>query len=291
MPALAQRVLHYPIKALLIGNSGAGKTGTLASLAEEYELGIVDADNGLDALQYHTSQNLLSRIHYVTYRNKMKPARPKPVVKGEPDAINRIFDAIDKWPTDPENPDPGWEGTRPDKWGLSRILVLDSLTWISRAAFQWADKYSNVQRDNRAKYGTAQDLIMDLLATVTDESFNTNVLVISHIDYPSAERDKQGNLLNAEEMKKGFVKSIGKAIGPTIPTMFNTLIASETSTKRSASGATKGQMVTKREFITIPTASLDLKNPRPGEMRRTYPIESGMRDIFRVLRSQPPPAD
>ena len=282
MPSLAQRKQAYPIKILLIGASGAGKTGTLASLVEDYELGILDADNGLDALQNFTPADKLDRIHYFTYRNRMRPARPKPTVRGEPDAINRIFEAVDKWPTDKENPDPGWEGTRPAQWGLDRILVLDSLTWIGRAAFQWADKYSHIQADNRAKYGTAQDLIMDLLATVTDDSFNTNVVVISHIDYPTVLRDARGNVLNEDEVRKGFVKSVGKAIGPQIPTMFNTFIASQARTVRQAKG---GRWQTKRGFITIPTDSLDLKNPKPMVMDEAYPIETGMLEIFRHLRS------
>jgi hypothetical protein len=43
----------------------------------------------------------------------------------------------------------------------------------------------------------------------------------------------------------------------------------------------------KRTIQTAATSTIDLANPKPFEMLPKYPIETGLADFFKVLRSQP----
>src|SRR5210317_2045673 len=121
------------VKLLFIGDSGAGKTGALASLvADGYDLKIIDLDAGLDALFNHVSAidpKLLDKIEFESYRDDMKMSPTGPRVKGAPKAYVNTLTALESWPSDSSDP---------ASWGENTFLVIDSLTNVGRAAFQWA---------------------------------------------------------------------------------------------------------------------------------------------------------
>lgn len=261
MPSAEDHKASDYIKLLFIGNSGAGKTGALTPLVEAgYTLKIIDLDSGLDALINHVKaidSKLLSRIEYQTFRDRMKMTATGPQVAGSPKAYVNTLTALEKWPDDQSDP---------AKWGEKTILVIDSLTNLGRAAFLWAKAANPASKDPRQWYKTAQDLVEDLIANVTSDGFETNVIVISHVEMVQT---NEGTI-------KGFVSSIGKALGPKIPRFFNTLLLSETS------GSGKN---VKRKIKTYPTALIDLKNPAPMRIEAEYPIETGLADIFKQLKS------
>jgi hypothetical protein len=261
MPAASQHTSAEFTKLLFIGNSGAGKTGALTSLvAAGYKIRIIDLDSGLEALINHVREECpdnLDNIEYQTFRDRIKMTAQGPRVKGSPTAYTSTLEALERWPDD---------GSDPATWGKDYILVVDSLTNVGRAAFQWARAINPTSKDPRQWYKVAQDLIEDLIANLTSDDFRTNVIVISHVDMGE----------NASGQLKGFVSSIGKALGPKLPRFFNTLILSETK------GTGKN---VKRELKTAPTALLDLKNPASMRMSDSYDISDGMIKIFKVLQS------
>jgi hypothetical protein len=260
MPSATEHTSSRFVKLLFIGNSGAGKTGALASLVKDgYKLKIIDLDSGLDALINHVKEidpALLKNIEYVTYRDQMKMSAAGPKVVGAPKAYAKTLEALEKWPDD---------GSDPAEWGENTILVLDSLTNVGRGAFLWAKGMNPMSKDPRQWYKTAQDLVEDLIANLTGDNFQTNVIVISHVDVGET---STGTI-------KQFVSSIGRALGPKLPRFFNTLLLSETS----GSGKT-----VKRRIKTAPTALLDLKNPAPMRIDAEYGIEDGMAEIFKRLK-------
>lgn len=247
------------VKLALIGNSGAGKTGALTSLVKAgYKLRIYDTDTGLDALFAHVMAECperIDQIEYESFRDTIKMTATGPVVKGSASAIPDLMAALEKWPDD---------GSDPATWGPDTIVVIDSLTNVGRAALKWAQKANPSTKDPRQWYNTAQGIVTDLIANLTDTEFKTNVIIISHIE-----------ITELQGMVKGFISSIGKALGPKLPSFFNTLILSET----------KGSGVNlKRTLKTLPTALIDLKNPKPMKMLPEYPIETGLADIFSLLK-------
>jgi hypothetical protein len=157
----------------------------------------------------------------------------------------------------------------PKDWGSDCILVLDSLSFFSDAAFDFREPMTPRSRDGkfdvRAVYKDAQDAVENTLGLLTGEAFKTNVIVIAHVRY----------IENPDGTKKGYPNSVGSALSPAIPRYFNSVAMCQTK----AGG--------KRTIQTAATAMIDLKNPKPFEMLPTYPIESGLADFFAVLREPP----
>lgn len=270
MPSLSAHQSNEYTKLLIQGDSGSGKTGALASLvAAGYKLRILDMDNGLDTLKafiLRDSPDKIDNVEFRTLRDKYKASPEGPIISGTPKAFVDATKLLDRWKytLDGIETDLGV----PAEWGPDCILVVDSLSFLSDAAFAFreplAARGKDGKHDARAVYKDAQGAIENVLALLTSEAFKTNVIVISHIRY----------IDNADGSTKGYPNSVGKALGPIIPRYFNSVALFETK-----SG--------KRTLQTAATAMIDLKNPKPFTMAKTYPIETGLADFFDVLRATP----
>jgi hypothetical protein len=222
-------------------------------------------DNGLEPLKQFILRDCpgnISNVEYVTLRDKRKASPTGPIIDGQPKAFISAIKLLDRWKYD------GTDLGVPAEWGSDCILVVDSLTMLSDAAFDWREPLTSRGKsgdyDKRATYYDAQKAIEDVLALLTSESFRTNVIVITHIRYVNM---PDGTI-------KGQPTAIGSALSPVIPRYFNSVALCET---------TGG----KRTLKTIPTAMIDLKNPKPFAMASSYPIDTGLADFFSVLREAP----
>lgn len=250
------------VKCLYVGASGSGKTGSLASLVEDgYELRILDMDNGLDYLMNHIKKycpDRIDQVDYISLRDRMKSDKLKGAkAAGSSRAYVEAIKFMDEWD----------DGTIPSEWGPNVVFVLDSLTLFGRAAFRWAEGMNPSSKDPRQWYGQAQKSILDVLDLLTSEDFKANVIVCSHIDMVEHE---DGSV-------KGYASSIGKALGPKIPAVFNTMIMAK-STRRGKE--------MRREIVTIPSEGVDLKNSSAGDLPQSLPLETGMATIFKTLKGQ-----
>jgi hypothetical protein len=258
MPSLESRADNAFVKIMVIGNSGAGKTGSLTSLVRAgYRVRILDLDYGLDALINHIKSECPDKINlvdYMAFRDVYKNGPMGPTIVGAAKAFPSALKAMDKWE----------DGTSPAEWGPGSVFVLDTLTGLSKAAFAWAQSSNPSAKEPRQWYYSAQQAIEDTIAGLTSDTFGTNVIVMSHIDIVT---QKDGTV-------QGFATAIGKSLGPKLPRYFNTLVALET--------AGQGSTV-KRKFRTYPTAMLTLKNPAPMKIEAEYPIETGLATLFSKL--------
>jgi hypothetical protein len=272
MPNLKNHQSNEYTKLLIEGDSGSGKTGSLTSLVREaYKLRILDMDNGLETLKQFVLKECPEKIENVefrTLRDKRKASPVGAIIDGQPKAFINALNMLDRWKYKNE------DGTETDlgvpaEWGPDCILVIDSLTFLSDAAFDFREalvpKSTQGKYDVRMVYKDAQDAVENVLALLTSESFRTNVIVISHIRYVD----------NPDGTKKGYPTAVGSALSPQIPRYFNSVALCQTS----AGG--------KRTIQTTATAMIDLKNPKPFAMLPTYPIETGLADFFKVLRDKP----
>ena len=268
---LSQHQSNLYTKLLIMGDSGSGKTGALTPLvAADYKLRILDFDNGLETLKqfvYHECPNKINNIEFRTLRDKRKAtSEGAEVVK--PTAFIDAVKMLDRWKYKVEDGSEVDLGA-PSEWGADTILIIDSLTFMSDAAFEWREPLAIRGRDGkydmRAVYKDAQDAIENVLALLTSENFQTNVIVISHVRYLERE----------DGTRKGYPTAVGAAISPIIPRYFNSVALCHTS----AGG--------KRTIQTAATAMVDLKNPKPFEMLSHYPLETGLGDFFKVLREPP----
>jgi len=266
VPSLRDHQSNEFTKCLLIGDSKAGKTGSLASLvAAGYKLRILDYDNGLDVLKkfvLRDSPDKLDNVEFRTLRDKRKATQTGAVIDGPPKAFVDGLRMLDRWKYG--DVDLGVPGD----WGPECILVLDSLSRFAEAAFDFREplavKGRSGEIDRRAIYKDAQDAVINTIATLTSESFRTNVIILAHIRYVEMEDGK----------KKGFPQAIGSAICSEIPQWFNSYALYENN------GG-------KRTLRTTSTMLIDLANPAPFDMAPSYPIETGLAQFFAVLREPP----
>lgn len=271
MPSLSQHQSNDFTKLLLIGDAKSGKTGSLVSLvAAGYKLRILDLDNLLDILAFKIKEvcpDKIENVEFRTVRDKRKMTAAGPIIDGTPKAFIDAIKLLDRWKytEDGKEVDLGV----PANWGQDCILVIDSLSRLCDACYDWREPLTpkgskSGEADARATYGDAQDAIENMLATLTSPSFGTNVIVIAHGTYMDL----------PDGTKKIFPQGVGQKLSPKIPQYFPSYVR-----YRNQGG--------KRTIQIESDAMIDLANPRPSAMAKSYPIETGLADFFGVLREHP----
>lgn len=258
MPSLLDHHSGKYVKLLFIGDSGTGKTGALTSLvADGYKLKILDLDNGLDALRQWVSHECADRMRNVdfeTLRDPMTITPAGPTIKAQ--TYIKALKLMSEWT----------DGSKPAESEEKDIFVLDSLTSLGRASFEWAKAGNPQAKDPRQWYFSAQQSLENVIGMLTSESFRCNLIVISHINYKELE----------EGVNKGYPTAVGSAMGPTVPKYFNTMIQAEV----------RGSLKEVRRTIrTLPSTIIDLKNPSPFKMDAEYSLSTGLAEIFKQLKA------
>ncbi len=288
MPSILEHHSINSTKMLVVGESGTGKSGMLASLVTAgFKLRILDFDNGIDVLKSYLTNpssiyykqikdqgiDLNDAVRFKTITEEMKELRGR-VIPSKGDVFRRAMETLQEW-----KEDDGTNLGKPRDWDRQTIVVLDSLTMLSKAALYaiqglngrlGEDKVGN---ESRRDIGQAQAQIERVLELLYDEHFKPNVLVNSHIVWRNPEgTDPEDKLLG----KKAYPSSLGVALAPRIPRFFNTVLHTMT--------VGSGQS-TKRQIMTTPQGSLDLKSSAPLALKPSYPIDTGLGEIFKALRS------
>lgn len=262
MPSLSDHHSKSFAKIILIGDSGSGKTGALASLARAgYRLGILDFDNGLDILANilkAKDPKALANVNYLScYDDKHSTKDGKVAIKGKPVAFANAIKALDDWP------DLG----SPAEWGPDSFLVIDSLTMMANACMDYVQYANNHygQRPTLPEYGTYGDLMLETLSMIAAESFKTNVIVIAHL--------KQVG--NVEEEMFIYPNALGQMVSTNIGQYFNNIIYAKSS------GTGNNQ---RRKIFTQPRGSVLAKNSNPFVAKAEYDLEDGLAQFFSDLR-------
>lgn len=258
MPQLSAPTNSAITKMIILGSSGTGKTGALASLVNAgYKLRILDMDNKIQGgilpiLVQRDCSDKMANVQYESLRDKWKASAIGHMPDGMPTAYTKALALMDKWS----------DGTIPKTWGPDHIFVLDSLTFFADAAFNWAQAMNPSSKDPRQWYWTAQQGVLHTLDVLTSDEFKANVIVIAHVAY---EKFPDGSM-------KGLPAAIGSAIDKDVPTYFENMAMTQI-------------VGGKRTIQTAPTALVDLKNPASFKMLPTLPIETGLADFFKTLRA------
>lgn len=263
MPTLSQHQSNDLVKLLLLGDSKAGKTGSLVSLVKAgYKLRILDFDNLLDILKYKILEECPANINNVEFRSirdKLMATKVGASIDGKPQAWITAIKMLDSWKYD--DIDLGVPGT----WGADCILVIDSLSRLCDAAYDFHESIvpggSSGKYDGRAVYGNAQDDVEKILAMLTSPNFYTNVIVICHGVYQQL----------ADGTTKIFPQGVGQKLSPKIPQYFPSYIR-----YKNVSG--------KRTIQLTSDPMIDLANTNPNVLNASLPIESGLATIFAALK-------
>jgi hypothetical protein len=251
-------------RLMVMGPSGTGKTGSLLPLIlDGYRVRVIDMDNGLGWLVNKLKQShpeFLKNLDFQTFKDKRKMTLGGPMIVGVPNAYTKAITALDKWD----------DGSSPQTWGDKDILVIDSLTFLGNAAYDWQNALNPPKQgsgqDSRRIYGLAQDAIADVLDAITSPEFRTHVIVMTHVRWTYVVDDK-GN----RTVVKGGPSSIGEALTDRIGTYFNTMgLVENIGGKRKITFQSTGLIDLKSEVVNLPPTPL--------------PIETALSTFFKAAK-------
>ena len=254
MPAFSSHNNTKLVKMLLVGDSGSGKTGSLASLANAgYNLRILDFDNGLDILQSYLTPEGISRVSFQALQDKIIPGTLGPVVAGST-AFQGAMRALNSWDT----------FGNATTWGADTILVMDSLTFFSDAALTFVLQMNGRlnQHPQIQDYGEAMDLIENLISFCSSDALKCHFIANTHISYIG---------------EKAYPMALGKKLPPKIPRYFNTVVRAKT--------VGVGQSL-RRVIATVSDPDIELKTTAPNKIPPELPLADGILTIFKVLRGE-----
>jgi hypothetical protein len=250
---------------ILAGDSGTGKTGALASLANAgYELFILDFDNGLDPLYKYVMPEAKGRVHFHTLQDKINLSGTT-VSVGMADSYARAMQQLNNWTDDKKS------FGAVASWGPERILVLDSLTFMSNAVLravlvrEGMNNFKPIAQkgkpDPRNIIGEAQNVIEGLLALLYDPRIKCNVILISHI-----------RSVGDGDAERYHPSALGKALPPIVSRYFNWMVEFKQE---------KGNRV----ISTIPGR---LATKAPADLPPVLQITDGLARIFQQVLGNPP---
>ena len=283
MPTLESHPSSQRVKALFLGDSGSGKTGAQASLANAgRELFIIDLGAGLDILRAMVKPEFHKNIHFETITDDYHGGQTKSAVstKLAPMVYSKTLKLLDNWKTAEGDFGPV------SSWGPERTIVIDSFTQLGLAAYRYIRAINNRKagKTNIYDFGPAQDMQEGVLALLMSESVKCNVLVIAHINYQEGEGDLPTHIEEDAEGKeievkdeKGYPAAIGRKLSPRVGQYFNTMVAAKTKVL--------GDRVI-RTIRTSSTGMIDLKTPVPQLLPLDLPLETGLEQIFRAIQLQ-----
>jgi len=272
MPKLSAHQSAQTTKTLLIGDSGSGKSGCLASLAaDNYNLRIIDLDNGIDILKSVIlgteatpsiyPKNTIERVDYETVIDGRKNVNGK-LLPGKATAWQRVTGLLSG---DDKSPwkDFGSIAT----WTSNEVLVVDGLSRLTDAARDF-NQTMNARLGQKVTwddiYATQQSL-ETFFQTLYDDAVKCQVVVIAHPDYI---KDQDG-------IERGYPQTIGNKLSPRIGQYFNNVIEA----RSSGNGANK-----KRKLLTRGSGLIEVKTSAPGAVKAEYSIEKGLAEFFRDLK-------
>lgn len=304
MPSLTDPISETA-KILYIGDQGNGKTGSKAALvAMGYKLLMIDTDRGFKILR-----SLLTDPRY-PYAAYMKAHNIKPeenisyipidvpidftstTIKGvtwnvlaptSSAAWNTVVSLLREW----KDGEKSWGGLY--DWDENTILDFDTMSTLAELAKYWVQDMNGrlgaLVDDHGRDTGGAQEMISRVCTKVTDSKVRCNVIMTGHIKRV----DMSNNVPQSPEQRlrdhqpvnaQGFPAIIGQALSPYIGKKWNDVFI----VRRTGSAAS-----TERRIYTVPTDNTDAKNS--VWLEPSYPLSTGLAEIFAALRYQDPPLD
>lgn len=291
-----------PIKMLYIGESGCGKSGSIAALLDAgYKVRMHDLDNGAEILTGKNGvlrgaksiyrSDSISRLSVIRDTEAMHILAGRMVPKNAT-VWNKIGDRLTNW----AGPDVAHDSTpcahgSITTWGEDTVYVLDSLSAASRAGHNFHLQMNGRLAGQATGFtyqkdiGMAQGYVESLLQLLYDSSIKCHVIVMCHVTYvddpeaPTPTPDKNGAV--PDRPQKGMPASIGKALAGKIPTYFNNMLQAKVD--GTGPGARRNIYTQTQGFITLKTSA-------PNSVRASYSIEKGLAEVFRDISGEAPPA-
>ena len=275
---------HDPVKMIVVGESGTGKTGALAGLVDAgYKVRLLDLDNGARIVRNLMQSGRYNRANLknfssITFTEKMRPINGR-IVPVAATVWSKSMNAISHW-RDTDGNDFGDITT----WGDDCVLAVDTLSTLGAAAFNHHRAMNGRLQGEvsgntwRRDIGTAQVYVEDFLKLIFDQTVRCNVVLNTHLTYsklngqmPTEEEQAQAARDKHVIELYGFPSAIGKAAGPKMPKYFNDLLYVKLIGNNSM-------------IYTTRMDNIGVKTSAPGIVKPSYPIATGLADYFKAVR-------
>lgn len=270
MSILSEYSTNKSIKMLSVGDSGKGKTGALAALADlGFKIRILDYDNGIGILaSLLKNKPALANITYESCLDEFVTVGGKILPKGMPTAFSKGLGMLTKW----KGKD-GIDLGPVSSWGKDTILVLDSLSHMSNAAlvFVLAMNGRSGEHPWQSDWGQAMDMIEAMLKILYSDSIKCHVIVNAHVTYVGGTLNEKTKQI---EGAKPYPNTLGQKLPPKIGQYFNTMLEFATT------------VTGKRIIRTQPTGDLGIKSEILG-VPKELPLESGLAEFFKLAGQLP----
>lgn len=192
MPKFSDYPSTARIKLLLLGDPKVGKTGQLATLANEgYNLRIVDLDNNLAILNSYLTEEGRSRVSFISIPTKEKASWDK------------AKRALRRWD----------DNTDVASWGLDTVLVIDSASFLGEAALKAREGES---KDPRQDYYASQNDFINEIARITGPALKCHLVLIAHF---------KTYMSKVDEVYRNIPAFAGPAISLEVPKYCNNVWA------------------------------------------------------------------
>ena len=290
MAPLSNFSTQPPIKLLLIGDSSAGKTGALASLAVAgFKLRIADIDKGTSILvnyltdkeskYYKENPSAAENVDIVQISDKMRNANGV-LVPAKAEGWQKFTKLLMNW-------EDGESKFGPlSTWGPDDILVIDSLSGLAKLALNFhlmmngALGSSRTQNESRRDVGAAQNYLRDLLELLADDNLKCSIIMISHItsvtEAGGAPKVEDGKY---DTVPTGYPSAIGRALSPHVPRYFNNMLVVRAIQQGSR---TAHKIFTSSQHLGGQVVSG--KNSAPLKVKAEYDIANGLAEFFSDMR-------
>lgn len=272
---------QYPesdlIKMVYMGDTGAGKTGSLCSLAAAgYNVRILDLDKGAQIVKGYVTDkekspylkakpglwpgdaDIAKRMNFVTIQETFTSVGGNMIPRG--DSWQKIMTQLTEW----KDGDKSYG--KLESWTPRDILAIDGLSRYCDARMYLelvlnARAVSGRQQQDYFKVQTAIEQSLELLVS---PAVRCHVILCSHVEY--IEKD--------DKSVRGMPQAMGRALGPKIGQHFNHALLAQTQGQGSS---------IKRRIVTQTTGVIDLKNANPLRVKPEYELETGLLEYFQAV--------
>lgn len=312
-----------PNKAIVLGDSGSGKSGAKACLiAFGYKVRSLDTDNGNKLLRAlltderypyaevarQRNVDLREAFHFMpistptivrTIKHSIKTSigyaevAERMLTPKDGKAWSRIVEMLAEWKDD----ELGINYGPVDTWDDSCVLDIDSFTTVSRQAYYMNQEFNGRLGAAEEGYthqkdvGGAQSQLRRLLETLFNPAIKCHVLLNGHIYRIDDSRGynqtpEQRKMENPEAVLeiKGFPQSVGMQLSKNTPIYFNDSFVLESRGS--------GEQVT-REIKTVPTSINGVIVPSKSSawLKKSYDQRTGLLEIFHELQQKEAPKE
>lgn len=283
MANAAKMAQQAPVRAMIVGYPGSGKTGALVSLVNAgFKLRVLDFDGNTEPLLKFSDPAMLHNVDIAYFEDKLKPQGQFIEPVGIPKAFVNALNMMNHWKYEEDGQvvDLG----KSSDWGPDTIVVLDSLTKQGDAAFRRAAKLLNKTSANITQqvWKLAMDEQAAFIEMLTSAENRHHVIVLAHLKMISPKDVMKGDDDTTVDIKKQIAEIVPtrlwpRALGRELPQV----IGGEFPTLLLAEAEYKGTGM-RRVLRTVPRPDLDIKLPAPN-IPPTLDIADGLLKVFQAL--------